>query len=468
MSKLHKLKAFKNPKTLIKQPTTIGIILFAVVGTILLLNSRAASPYASLQPESGAVTGAACPITNDSTASGGSAIQFGTACSNGGALNLPRIPWEGGPAYWSKFPKAVTAGWTDPGFFPITVFYGKPDHTAALKAVGINGFIGAEHDGSTVSKMTSQGMFLMAQEEWSQSEVGNDPKVVGWQAGDECEMSSNCGGTDQYSGLTGQKTIIDRLRAYNDGRFVQTNYGNGVLRTNWSNDDSVWKQFLAITDVASVDQYMYTSPVVQGNAENSPFWPAGANPATSAGYGWLTDMMRKYQEPIGVHPTWTMVETAKPYIAEAGPSITPEQLEGADWSAIIHEARGIAYFQHNNGPECGNYSLVDCSDPTRLPKIAATNARIQALAPVLNTQSYAYNFNNATDTMLKTYNNSAYIFADIGLLESPGNKTFALPLGISGTTVTVVDENRTIPVVNGKFSDNFQYEYSHHIYKIAL
>src|SRR4029450_6060368 len=37
-------------------------------------------------------------------------------------LNLPRIPWEGGPAYWAQFPQAAASGWTDPNFFPISVF----------------------------------------------------------------------------------------------------------------------------------------------------------------------------------------------------------------------------------------------------------------------------------------------------------------------------------------------------------
>ena len=100
--------------------------------------------------------------------------------------------------------------------------------------------------------------------------------------------------------------------------------------------------------------------------------------------------------------------------------------------------------------------------------MAAINAKIQSLAPVLNTQSYQYDFNNNTDTMLKTYNGYAYIFADIGLLESPGTKTFTLPVGVGGASVEVVGEGRTIPVSNNTFTDNFAAEYTHHVYKIAL
>jgi len=148
-------------------------------------------------------------------------------------------------------------------------------------------------------------------------------------------------------------------------------------------------------------------------------------------------------------------------------TITPEQIEGAVWSAIIHEARGVAYFQHNNSSTCGFYSLVDC-DQARLDRIRTINAGIQSFARVINTQSYQFNFNNTTNTMLKAYDGSAYIFADIGLGQSAGVKDFVLPPGVTGSTVEVVGENRTLPVSSHAFSDTFDSEYSHHTYKVSF
>jgi hypothetical protein len=100
---------------------------------------------------------------------------------------------------------------------------------------------------------------------------------------------------------------------------------------------------------------------------------------------------------------------------------------------------------------------------------------------VLNTQSYYngtrvvndftyyyYTFNNGTDTMLKTHNGEAYIFAGLGMGHTMGNKTFTLPEGVNGTSVTVVGENRTIPVTNRTFTDNFANEYTHHVYQIRM
>lgn len=479
MSKLHKIRALRNYHHFNKASAGIGIILFAVVGTILLFNSKAATPFASIEPEQGTIAGVACPVS-DAAASGSSAVKFGSACA-GGVLNLPRVLWEGGPNYWKKFPKADAAGWADPSFFPVAVYLGKPSHAAQYKALGVNTYQQAEHDGSTLTSMTDLGMFVLAQDEWPRAEVNTNPKVPGWFASDECDMglggcsydANNNGVVDEYDVLIIQQGYVNTFRSYNDGRFVQANYGNGILGTNWS--PNVMDDLMQLVDTATIDQYMYTSPTVWYNAEQSPYWPTGAAVPRSATYGWMTDRMKSLLNPADLHPNWMMVEVARPYLTDDGAlTITSDQIEGAVWSAIIHEARGISYFQHNNNEPyqtnngCGNYALVECSDPARANKITAVHAKIRSLAPVINTQSYAYNFNNATDTMLKTYNGSAYIFADIGQLESPGNKTFTLPTGINGTTVTVVGENRTITVTNRSFTDNFAAEYSHHVYQITL
>lgn len=379
---------------------------------------------------------------------------------------LPRIPWDGGPAYFDQFAKASAAGWNDPSFFPIAVFMGKPEHAPQLKAVGINTYMGAEHDGSALSAITDEGLFVLAQDEWAPAEVGADGRVVGWFVSDECDIGLGCTGSDAAANLLDQQAKVARIRGLNDGRFAMANYSNGVLDTYWA--QGTMAELIDVVDVASVDKYAYTSPFVDGQIVHSPHWPEGAGPATSAAYGWLVDRMRSYQDPAGDQPNWIFVESAMPLLRDEGSlTISVEQMEGAAWSAIIHEARGLAYFQHNNGALCGFYSLVDC-DAERLNGIRVINERITALAPVLNTQSYQHNFNSTTDTMLKAYGGSAYIFSSIGLGQSPGSKSFTLPGRVTGSTVEVVGENRTLAVVDGAFTDTFASEFSHHIYKVAL
>lgn len=389
-----------------------------------------------------------------------------TPPDSGAALKLPRIAWDGGPAFYKKFPKADAAGWDDPSFFPISVFLGKPEHAPKLAALGINTYMGAEHDGSRISSITGAGISVLAQDEWSKSEIGDDPKVVGHLVSDECDMSIGCSGSNTRENLAAQKKMVSELRARNDGRFMQANYGNGVLGTFWAS--GTMAEFVQAVDVTSVDKYAYTSSHVQGLLPNSPAWPDGAEPASSGAYGWLSDRMRSYMNQAALQPNWVFVETGRPFLTESDSLvIRPEQIEGAVWSSLIHEARGIAYFQHSNDRTCATYSLVDC-DQARKDKVKAISAQVRSLAPVLNTQSYVWDFAAGTDTMLKTYGGSAYVFAGVGLKQSTGSKTFTLPAGVTGGTVTVVDENRTIPVVGGKFTDSFAGEYTHHIYKVSL
>jgi hypothetical protein len=386
-------------------------------------------------------------------------------------LDLPRVPWAGGPAYYARFARAKAAGWTDPSFFPISVFLGKPSQAAALKAVGVNTYLAVEDGGETLRAATSQGMSVIAQgDEWTQQEIGDDDRVVGYFVLDECDMGlGGCPGTGDQANLAHQRALADSLRARKDGRFLQANFGNGVLGTFWA--DGTFAAMVAGMDVTSVDKYAYTSAHNRSLLQRSPQWPAGGRPGTSAAYGWLQDEMERYAAVGGgsAKPNWVFVETGSPLLDE-GPdaaTIRPEQIEGAVWSSLIHGAQGVAYFQNSDSSVCGYYSLVQC-DAARTARLTAVNAQVTRLAPVLNSQSWAWDFRADADTMLKTYGPDAYVFAGLGLTSAPGSRTFTLPPGVRGSTVTVVDENRTLPVTGGRFTDSFADEFTHHIYRVRV
>jgi hypothetical protein len=67
------------------------MVLFAAVGTILLLVSRAASPYASMESVNG-TPGTGASLVQDSTASGGKAAKFGGGFNPGMTLRGATIP----------------------------------------------------------------------------------------------------------------------------------------------------------------------------------------------------------------------------------------------------------------------------------------------------------------------------------------------------------------------------------------
>lgn len=381
------------------------------------------------------------------------------------SLDLPRIPWEGGPGYWRNFPKAANAGWTDPAFFPLAVFFGRAAHAEQLKSVGINTFQGVEHN-APLKDATSKGIFCIVQNEFSAGEIGNDPNVVGLFANDECDIGLGCTGADTNENLADMKRQVSALRSRNDGRFINANYSKGVLDSFWAQGNM--DEFMDVVDVASVDNYAYTSPDVGLAVTQSPHWTPGMSAMRSSTYGWLVDRMRTYQAPPGIKPNWMFVETAMPFLNDTGArTISPEEMEGACWSAIIHEARGIMFFQHNNDGVNGGYSLVECSE-ARKELIRASNAKITSLAPVINTQSYIWDFGPGVDTMLKAHGGWAYVFAEIALATEPGARTFRLPPSLAGTAVEVVGEGRTLNVRDRMFTDVFAFEYSHHVYRIAL
>ena len=71
------------------------------------------------------------------------------------------------------------------------------------------------------------------------------------------------------------------------------------------------------------------------------------------------------------------------------------------------------------------------------------------------------------ETAVHYYNGTFYIFADTRDSETQHNIPAVFTLNDpNATSVTVVNENRTIPVVNGSFSDTFANASTVHIYQV--
>lgn len=377
-------------------------------------------------------------------------------------------------SYWSRFPLAVASGWADPAFFPIVVFFGKPSHAAQLLAAGINTYMGAEHDGSTVASMTALGMNLILQPyEWTDAEIGTDPRVVGYFLQDEVEMNTPPSPfPDNDSGRLAYLTSLSQAAlAKNDGRFRFANFGKGVFDSFWA--PGTMPQYIAQVDASSNDGYAYTSPSIDFEFTRAGAWPTGKNAVVAAAYGWQTDQMNSFAS--NAKPHWVFVETARPLLNETGArTITPAQMEGAAWSGIIHGAQGVAFFQHNNDSTIPYYSIADevtGSGPYTLAVIPTMTKKISddiaALASVLNSPTTSWDFGAAgIDTMLKVGSKTATIFAIPDSVS--GSFTFTLPPQVTGQTIAVIGESRTILASAGKFTDMFAYEHTHHIYEVSL
>lgn len=389
------------------------------------------------------------------------------------SLHLPRIPWEGGPSYWKQFPKTDAAGWDEPDFFPIIAWFNSVSSNEEVqydKSLGINTYSGM-WEGTPYRLFEDNDVFWIGgplnetfgpqSENW----VGNflDDEVDGRFPPEEGRARL-------------QKSVDESM---GDGRFNYANFTQMVMGTDLPAPDA--EAFVNdYTDVVSIDMYWYTIPY----CSLLPYRDVYVTPVkqsncrTASSYGKTMDALRfRDAADDKLQPLWQWIENLNggPGGGEFTDHITGGQLQGAVMNSLIHEARGIAYFNQSlSGPcQSGNVfrqsQVVDnfCG-AEQIDAAKTINNRIAELAPVLNSQSYKYSFGAGLDTMLKTHDGNAYIFAMIDGETQPGDRTLAVPPGVSGTTVEVLYEDRTLDIdASGTFTDSFADEYSYHVYRIA-
>lgn len=383
---------------------------------------------------------------------------------------LPRIPWEGA-AYWGRFAKANAAGWDDPDFFPVAVWWSvasSAEEVAFDKSLGINTYV-LTNPQADYRLIEDGGLFYVGGP--MAGATAASPHWVGTFLDDEVD-----GRFEPGEGFA----ILQQESANNSpattGRFRYANYTSSLV--TYDRAASIRNQYVnAYTDAVSLDQYFYSVPQCDWGA-SSLRWatPIGQTPITptncrtSSSYGKMVDLMREADATDGrLQSIWNFVEVVGDHQRLDG-----DKVQGAAMSSVIHGARGIAWFPQSfeGGCTTGNafrtyqYSQTDCLK-AQVEGAQKVNKLIASLAPVLNTQSVRWNFGPGIDSMLKVRDGSAYVFAmtrDGGT----GLRTFTLPHGVNGDQVEVIGENRSISVVGRTFSDTFAKESSYHIYRIAL
>ena len=398
------------------------------------------------------------------------------------ATSAPRglapVPWEGGPSYYEQFPSAQVAGWTDPAFFPIGVWYqhvGDQQDVDSDKAAGINTYVELTSD-SDMGLVRRNGMTAIT----SQPLPEHGSETIGWLLDDEVDMRAGpgnaawtnipgrdplCAVTDTQCGYTVLRDLTKRLPADN-GRLRYANYGKGVLM--WETDDEASVFVNDYTQIVSADAYWYTDPSLCGDAQNFLAMPADQC-QRSANYGMTVDRERALDgRDERRQPIFAFVEDGWPS-ADTGRAIRPQELAGAVMNSLIHGARGIIYFNHSFGGDCQSDQVMrDPCGATIRGAVTEMDSRIRQLAPVLNTPSYAYPFNTGLDTMLKEYAGSFYAFVMLKRDSAPGSYQLTLPPGPAGSRVEALFENRSVPLTGARqLIDSFPAEYSYHVYKIT-
>ena len=406
----------------------------------------------------------------------------------------------------AEFVAAGAKSWDDPSWFPIGVWLAAVMEQADAdrwKDLGLN-FANANHSYTRESLMRSNGFWTL---------INHDYKGAGsWETNyDPSEIGYECVGimiNDEPNSMAEVYAAMAKVPAADKaGRFWYQNFTRYAVLRDLAGATPA--EIMAPLDTFSADEYY------------------GADLSTSAtaafgGVGRLYNIDR-----ITIYPTetrrachygsfvglasnngghnkivWSFVENGGPQSEDtvAGYYQMPELMVAAGWHSVINGARALLYFNHSfAGPVISHdnfshpyfkeiHNVYPAPSSISIYDAAKTlNARLQILAPVIfspfdgirtvqrTVNGFLANITPAptpftgVDAMCKwrASEGKHYIFAaSRGYMTDPqASATFTLANNYSGTA-TVLFESRTIPIVNGSFTDTFANGNAWHIYRI--
>jgi len=364
------------------------------------------------------------------------------------ALHLRRHTWGAWPA---------GPGW-DERTWPVGVWLQSPGRAAAYRAIGINLYVGLWKGPteSQLSTLAAQGMPVLA----AQNPVGlaspNRVWIKGWTHQDEPDNAQWNEVTQKYDPPITPAVIRQRyqeMRKQDPTRPVYLNFGVGLAYEKWIGRGTRtghledYPQYIKGADIVSFDIYPIGSPPkpeVKGRLE---YVALGVRRLA----GWAREK-----------PVWNWIEAAG---INSGVRPTPAQIRSEVWMSIIAGASGTMYFVHEFKPRFIEHTVL--VDPVLQAGVKAINGRLQALAPVLNAPSIAGVLQAAPpalDTLVKERGSRLYVFA-VNLTANPVKGAFTLA-GVPDRKITVLDENRTLGLTSGAFTDPFG-PYEAHLYEIG-
>ena len=376
------------------------------------------------------------------------------------------------PYIWPSGPSA------DPTYFPIAVWLQSPSNAQAFAALGINLFIGL-WEGPTdaqLDALTLAGMPVIAdQNDVALARRGASTAtgriLQGWMQQDEPDNAQS-DGQGGWGPCVDPAEIIaryERMKAADPDRPVWLNLGQGVA---WDLDRPYYgrgsacagrwdqyREYVKGADIVSFDIYPVTSP-------DAPI--TGDLSRVALG----VDRLREWTE--GEKIVWNVVETTH-IGAEVRP--TPAQLRAEVWMSLVHGSMGIVYFVHEWFPRFREPALLDY--PDMRAAVTDLNRQIRDLAPVLNSPSVDRvvavapdDPSRRVDVMVKRTGGWLYVLS-VAMTDDPSDVTFRIdpavlsPDVVDGAGVEVIDEGRTVALVDGSFRDAFG-GYGVHLYRVRI
>jgi hypothetical protein len=346
------------------------------------------------------------------------------------------------------------------------------------------------------------GSESVAYEGTDEADLNFGPGWDSWnRAANSCvPAGGKCGYTVAHFFYAGKSAALGSPGYPTDGTVKQQGYGKSVLFWETSKQAA---EFLKFTDILSADSYWMTDSslglAAEGGCAFFPNNPVICNGGSGKGltraqrqlpanYAYNVTELEKLQARDGSSkPIVVDVETGCPFV-NSDNCTTPNAMTAAAWHALIAGARGIIWFQHNFGGPCIDFrSIIDGSNPAShlynchqtanvtlhqmVTALTEFNSRVNRLNTVLLApfaDGYVHSGNDVS-YMAKYSGGKYYIFAASGKpgVPPPNNQKVTFSIARAhNCRVAVLYENRSIPVVNGKFSDLFRGIDSVHIYRV--
>jgi len=376
-------------------------------------------------------------------------------------------PVDGGPDYFGQWTNSFP---TDPGFFPVSVWAETLDGTGRLKdyeALGVNTFsnLWGGPTPEVMDRIKAHGLYAIAgtpdarvTEEFDAA-YGNHLAAHYFQ--DEGDGRDVCGdqvprlaalcrpSADGRTSPDALQDMADAIRDEDPTRPVYGQFTKPVALLDYLSEPQA-RAYVDGADIVSYDWYPLTDPYTPGQ-----LWEQADAVQT-------TRRLANYAKPV-----WPAIETSYVF-ANSARRPGPAEVAAEVWNALIGGARGIQYFNHSfrAGHET-THVLLEPEYQDVAAAVRVTNLRIAELAPVLNAD-YAHGFVKVTkgtvNQMTKAHDGSFFLFV-AARSERPQDVTLDLT-GVGDTSATVLYEDRSVEVTDGRLTDTFDGAEAVHVYRI--
>jgi hypothetical protein len=352
----------------------------------------------------------------------------------------------------------------DPNFFPLAVWVQNPSRAAEYKKAGINTYVGLWNGPteSQLAELDKHGMKVVCH----QNKVGlahkNKETIIAWMHGDEPDNAQPLGKGKKGWGppIAPSKIVEDykKLKATDPARPVLLNLGQGVAWDGWigrgvrTNHPEDYPEYVKGADILSFDIY-----------------PASHDHKDVAGKLWLVadgvTRLRKWSNDRKT--VWNCIETTR--ISNEKAVVTPEQVRAEVWMSLVRGSKGIIYFCHQFKPRFIEAGLL--AEKEILAAVTKTNDQIQKFAPVLNSPTVSGGVriespaDRPVEVLCKKHGGVTYLFA-VAMRGKEASATIHVPGAPDGSLVEAIDEDRTIPIREGRFTDDFA-PWGVHLYRVA-